>query len=279
MQLIDSHLHIWSLDETAYPVGAAGPGSQAWDASIETLLGYLDRAGVERVVAITPRRYVLDQSYLLDSTRRFPDRVIPVPRAHADDPQTVAQLRGLAVGQGVRGIRLVWSQNPSNDWPADPAVDPIWRACAELGITIGFLTNPDQLPFIGEGARRHPEATVVIDHWGGVGAKDGPGFARFAATEALASVPNIYLKATCFRRMSQQGFPFADVHPLLRRALDAFGRERVMWGTDFGGGCKGGEEYGEEVAAVTEHLDWLSAEDKEWLLRRTALAAWASSGS
>ncbi|MDE2993452.1 MAG: amidohydrolase, partial [Chloroflexota bacterium] len=86
MQLIDSHLHIWSSDEGRFPSGAEGPGGQTWDAAVETLLGYMDRHGVEQVVAIGPRRYLQDASYLLDATKRYPDRVIPAARVHADDP-------------------------------------------------------------------------------------------------------------------------------------------------------------------------------------------------
>lgn len=273
MQLIDSHLHIWSQDDIRYPPGADGTGGQTWDASIETLISYMDRQRVERVVAINPRRYLQDQRYLLDAAARFPDRVTPVARVHGDDPDVLTLLHELATTHNVRGIRLVWFRKPSNAWPADPVVEPVWKACSDLGITIGFLASPDNLPAIGHAARRHPQVHVVIDHWGGLKDTEGPSFARFDAVAELANLSNVYLKATCFRRLSLAGFPFTDVHPLLRRALDAFGRERVMWGTDFGGGVTG-EQYGDEVAAITSHINWLTPSDKEWLLRLSAFQAW-----
>ena len=273
MQIVDSHLHIWSQDEDRFPPSpdAAGP---TWDASIETLTRYMDRHGVELAVAINPRLYLQDHRYLLDAAGRFPDRVIPVGKVHADDPAAVGLLHELADEHGIRGIRLVWYDGPTSTWPADPAVEPVWRACADLGITIGFLTNPDELPAIGEAASKHRQVTVVIDHWGGLRAEEGPEFSRFAAVTALASLPNVYLKATCFQRMSLAGSPYLDVHPLLRRALDAFGRERVMWGTDFGSGRVREQQYDEELTAITGHLDWLAPSDREWLLRRSALQAW-----
>ena len=275
MQLIDSHLHIWSQDEQSFPVGPEGGGPQTWDASVETLIGYMDLLGIERVVAINPRRYLLDQRYMLDAVARFPNRVIPAARVHANDPEAVSQLHDLASNHGVHGIRPVWYGDSSNDWPAEPAVEPVWQACAELGITIGLMSKPEEIAATGAAARNHPQVHVVVDHWGGLRSEEKPDFTRFSMVAPLADIPNVFLKATCFRRLSGAGFPFEDVHPLLRRALDAFGRERVMWGTDFGGGVKSGKQYVEEINAVKDHLDWLSSDDKEWLLRRTALAAWS----
>lgn len=248
MRIVDSHLHIWSQDE--------------------------DRHGVELAVAINPRLYLQNHRYLLDAAHRFPDRVIPVGKVHADDPAAVSLLHELANEQGIRGIRFVWYEQPTSTWPANPVVEPVWRACADLEITIGFLTNPDELPAIGETARKHPRVPVVIDHWGGLRAEEGPEFTRFAAVTALADLPNVYLKATCFQRLSLAGYPSMDIQPMLQRALDAFGRERVMWGTDFGSGRVREQQYHEELIAITDHLDWLAPLDKEWLLGRSSLQAW-----
>lgn len=279
MPIIDSHLHVWTQDVQAFPPSPEGPGNPDWDASVETLVATMDRCGVEQAVAINVRWYILDHTYLLDAARRYPTRIIPVARAHADDPDAPRKIRELVTQHGCRGIRLIWYRGGRADWPADPVTDRVWQTCAELGVAIGFLISGQiglqaQWDAIGQAADRYPQVRVVIDHWGGLPPREAPHFPSFDGVAKLGALPNVFLKATCFRRLSQESFPFTDIHPLLRRALDAFGRDRVMWGTDFGGGCVGTEQYEQEVRAVRDHLDWLPPADQEWLLRRAAEAAW-----
>jgi predicted TIM-barrel fold metal-dependent hydrolase len=56
---------------------------------------------------------------------------------------------------------------------------------------------------------------------------------------------------------------------LIRRILDAYGPERLMWASD----CPyqvDSETYDDSIALVRDRLDFLSAGDKEWLLKKTA---------
>jgi predicted TIM-barrel fold metal-dependent hydrolase len=51
----------------------------------------------------------------------------------------------------------------------------------------------------------------------------------------LARYPNVYIKFTPQANKSDQGYPFTDTFPAFRLLYDAFGPQRLMWGTNFPG--------------------------------------------
>jgi L-fuconolactonase len=86
-------------------------------------------------------------------------------------------------------------------------------------------------------AVRHPRLRLVVDH---LGLPPPPSFPRVAVDAsviadlvALASLPTVAVKLSGAPALSAKEFPFDDVRPMVRAVLDAFGSERVMWGSDF----------------------------------------------
>ena len=55
------------------------------------------------------------------------------------------------------------------------------------------------------------------------------------ATLRLARYPNVYVKLSNLQGKSSEAYPFRDTYDLARRIYDAYGPERLMWGTDFPG--------------------------------------------
>ena len=58
------------------------------------------------------------------------------------------------------------------------------------------------------------------------------------------------------------------MHPLVELALARFGRERLMWATDFPWILRQCG-YAPALRLVQEEMSFLSAEDREWILGRT----------
>jgi predicted TIM-barrel fold metal-dependent hydrolase len=70
--------------------------------------------------------------------------------------------------------------------------------------------------------------------------------------------------APCF---SNEAYPFADIYPFLRRIYDAFGARRMLWGADY---TRLTSTYEECLRHFRQGLDFLSEDDKEWVLGKTA---------
>lgn len=82
-------------------------------------------------------------------------------------------------------------------------------------------------------AERFPDVQFVIDHCGAV--FDAPrGQATIDDAVAMARYPNVACKwAHAASLLSTVPYPFPDLEPKLRRAVDAFGPQRVMWASDY----------------------------------------------
>jgi L-fuconolactonase len=83
----------------------------------------------------------------------------------------------------------------------------------------------------------------------------------------MAQYPNVALK-WCHAPglLSEEDYPYRDVMPLLRQAIDAFGVERIMWASDY---TIARDQNGNSWAECLYYLldsDQLSRAEKEWLL-------------
>jgi predicted TIM-barrel fold metal-dependent hydrolase len=86
----------------------------------------------------------------------------------------------------------------------------------------------------------------------------------------FARLENVAVKASCLPCYVDEPYPFPTLHPQIRRVVEAFGPERVFWGTDLSQlPCP----YRQAVTLFTEELDFLSTSDKEWIMGR-AIARW-----
>jgi predicted TIM-barrel fold metal-dependent hydrolase len=76
----------------------------------------------------------------------------------------------------------------------------------------------------------------------------------------LASRPNVAVKASALQNHSAEAYPHRDLYQPLRDVFDAFGPDRMFWGSDM---TRQPDRYGEAITMFTEHLDFLSGPDLE----------------
>jgi len=85
----------------------------------------------------------------------------------------------------------------------------------------------------------------------------------------MARHPNLALKwCHAPSQLSGEGYPFADVLPHLRAAIDAFSVQRIMWASDHTQ-SKTHHSWAEALYYLRDSTA-LSAEEKEWILGRSA---------
>jgi predicted TIM-barrel fold metal-dependent hydrolase len=129
--------------------------------------------------------------------------------------------------------------------------------------------NPDSLEAVDRQCRRFPRTPVVIDHLARIGVGNIIRKQDVQALCALARHPEVRVKVSAFYALGEAKPPHLDLAPLLRRVYEAFGPERLMWGSDCPYHLRS-EKYDDGIALIRDHLPFLSASDKEWVLRRTA---------
>ena len=168
------------------------------------------------------------------------------------------------------GLRFSFQGAGQENWPTDGTMDWLWPAAAEAGIPVALMAS-GFLPVVGQIAERHPGVRLIVDHLGRTrGAQDEAGWANLPDLLALARHPNVAIKATGAPSYSSAHYPFSNIHDYLHRIYDAFGPERMFWGTDI---TRMPCSWRQCVTMFTEELPWLSDADKELIMGR-ALCNW-----
>jgi len=269
---IDAHSHIWTPDVGHYPLaeGFAVANMKPRSFTAEELLGHCRPAGVGRVNLIQMSFYGFDNSYMLDMIKLYPDRFVGTAIVDPLGPHPEGAMRGL-LPKGVRAFRIApnYSKLPPARWLEPPGYAAMFAAATKTGQALSCLIGPDAFAEVDRMCRKFPEAPVIIDHLGRIGSDGEIRPADVAALCALARHPRLYIKVGAFYALGKKTPPYDDLAPLIRSTVQAFGANRCMWESD----CPfqvDNHRYVDSVALIRDRLDFLSKEDKDWLLRKTA---------
>lgn len=268
---VDAHVHVWTPDVARYPLAPGFKVENMKPPSFtpEELLDHARPSGVGRIVLIQMSFYRFDNTYMLDTMRRFPGVFSGVAIVDEAAPDVADRMRLLA-RDGVRGFRIHPGSRPVDEWIGSPGMESMWRAGTESGLAVCPLVNPAALPALDRMCARHPGTTVVVDHFARVGVDGTIREADLEALCRLARHPRAHVKVSAFYALGRKAAPYLDLAPMIRRVLDAYGPDRLMWASDAPFQVQGAHAYEASVALIRDRLDFLSAGDRRSLLRGTA---------
>ena len=132
------------------------------------------------------------------------------------------------------------------------------------------LIDADDLPAVDRMCSAFPDTPVVIDHCARIG---GDGQFRDADVRQLCDLAkhrHTYVKLSAFYYLGAKRPPYADVLPMVRRLVGAFGPERLMWATDSPFQVQSPHSYQASLELIRDRLDFVSQSDRQWILGRTA---------
>jgi predicted TIM-barrel fold metal-dependent hydrolase len=160
---IDAHVHVWTSDIKKYPLAPGYRREQMQPPNFppEELLSHAQPCGVSRIVLIQMSYYGYDNSYMLDTMRRFPGVFSGV--AVIDETAQPRDVMRRLARQGVRGFRISPKGSSLDRWLDTPGMATMWRYGSEDNLSMW----PDRS---GRSSNRRPdvpeipETPVVIDH-------------------------------------------------------------------------------------------------------------------
>jgi L-fuconolactonase len=271
MLIADSQVHVWAADTPERPWPKRHAPHRPEPLAKDDLLREMDAAGVDRVVIVPPGWEGDRVDVGCAAAQAHPDRFAVMGRFDAEAPDAPARLATWMTQPGMLGVRVTFHTPQLEPLLTEGKFDWFWPAAERLGIPVMILAPHRILHLIDAIATRHPGLRIAIDHLGvSKGTKGAEAFAGLDRLLALASRPNIAVKASGLPAYSTEPYPFRDVHEPVRRVYDVFGPRRIFWGTDF---SKLKCTYRQAVTLFTEELRWLAAEDQQWIMGR-GLCEW-----
>jgi predicted TIM-barrel fold metal-dependent hydrolase len=273
MNIIDIHPHIISDDETRYPpaplFGKRSDWSQERPCTVDTLIAAMDAAGVAKAAVVhSSTTYGFDNRYVVDGCHQYKDRLVAVGSVDmlADDVPQVIQ--GWA-RQGLAGLRIFTGGSTQDFDPSEldnPKGFKAWEMLAELGLPMCIQTGPVGLPQVRLLAERFSGVSIILDHLGRPDVLDGPPYAAARSLFELADLPNVHLKLTP-RIFGDVKKGQASAETFFARVVEAFGAQRLAWGSNF---PTSPGSLAEILATARAGLASLSAEDQAWIFGGTA---------
>ena len=237
--IIDAHIHTWDPSRASYPWLTAALHPLDRTLLLDDITPALDRAQVDRVVLVQAADNAGDTAVMRAQAERHPDRVAGIVAwLPLDDPPAVAQgLEDWASDRLMVGVRnLIHDRAPR--WLSGRRQVESLGLLAGAGVPLDYVTaDAAALAEIPSILDRHPDLRLVIDHLGKppIGGTDVDRTRWRELLRAAAAHPRVHAKVSGL--YPPAGDPRAwttdDLRPFLDDALDVFGIDRLMYGSDW----------------------------------------------
>lgn len=263
--LVDSQVHIWSRNTSDRPWAPNGASHvhRATPLTAQELVAAMDGAGVHRAILVPPSWEGDRNDVVLEAVQEYPGRFAAMGRLAVNHEENDHLIDRWLDQPGMLGIRLTFSRGEQRDWLTNGMVDWFWSAAEKAGIPV-MVFAPGLADQLSEVAARHEGLRLVIDHVGlSANELDADLTTLIRPVLALARYPNVAVKASGLPSLVSEPYPFYSLHEPIHRVLDAFGPRRVFWGSDLSRlRCS----YSEAVSLFSEALDFLSDDDRRWVM-------------
>lgn len=275
--IVDCHVHVWELP----PIAPIGPTAPTWTAvteepgPTELLVEDMEANGVDAAVLVQSSGSTWDNTYVAESADQDRGRFRSIGLIDPMDMQNAAVAARWMDEFGVSGFRF----HPDY-YPDDVVLDvgrngKMFEAIEQRGGILKIHNRVGNVNQMAGVVSRYEGITWVIDHMmypePGM-ASDG--WAAYLPVLELARASNVVMMISDVHNRSDLEFPFADMHDVVKMAIEAFGIERCIWGTGYPGYLReknGWISLADELRLVRDGFDWLSDVERRLLLGGNAV--------
>ncbi|WP_304454345.1 amidohydrolase [Nocardiopsis sp. YSL2] len=272
---VDAHHHLWDTSEREYP-RLSGPGTEPLWGRFDTgrLEALARREGFGATVVVEAATDLRETRDLLSACAGSTLIAGVVGWVDLTDPGVHDVLAELAEGPGeLVAVRHPAEIEPDPDWLLRPEVLRGIAAAGAAGLAFDLLVTPAQLPAAEAAARSLPEVRFVLDHLGKppIAGAPSPDDSPWAArTAALARLPHVSAKLSgLVTEADWTRWRPEHLAPYVHRALDLFGPDRLMFGSDWPV-CTLAADHSAVVRTAEDLLAGLSPTETDQVMGGTA---------
>ena len=269
---IDSHQHFWNYNAREYPW--IGDKRIARDFLPNDLQAELKPLGLEGSIAVQARQTVEESRWLLNLADHYPLIKGVVGWVDLRSERVEQDLTVLAKHPRFVGVRHVVQDEPDVNFMLQPDFLRGIGKLKQFKLVYDILIFPKQLPAAIQLARKFPEQTFVLDHIAKPFIKDGTLSPWDKQIRELAQSPNVFCKVSGMVTEAKHGaWKKEDFTPYLDVVFEAFGPDRLMYGSDWPV-CLLSGSYRDVYGIVHEYVQKNAAASADKLLGGNAQRAY-----
>jgi L-fuconolactonase len=219
------------------PGGMHGPDPVNEKPTAEQMHRWMAEEHVVGIAAVQKGMiYGTDNSYIIDAADLYPDEMRAIIIVDPQAPETPQKIRDGAA-RGIIGIRFFGvGVKDKSVWLSSPSALEAWTLAADIGLLVD-IEAPARgaevlIPVVEAMADRFPNLRIVLDH---VFLPDVtlPDFGIDARFDGFRARDTITYK---FTSLNMDFIREKSIAPeaVLRRVVDFYGADKIMWGSDIG---------------------------------------------
>ncbi len=233
---IDAHHHLWRLAEPFdyrwLDAPALAPIRR--DYLPDDLEPHLKATGIDATVIVQTQHDTRENHWALRLAEARPFLAGVVGWVDLASPACESQLLEVKDHPKFVGVRHVVQDEPDDDFVIRPDVIRGLNVLQKHGVPFDLLFYVKHLKHAATLARALPDLPMVIDHLAKPRIKDHATDDWLSDFRAAARFPNVYCKLSgMVTEADWTRWTVDDLVPYVRAAVDAFGPERLMFGSDW----------------------------------------------
>ncbi|WP_342572840.1 amidohydrolase family protein [Paenibacillus sp. FSL R5-0749] len=269
---LDAHQHFWEYSIAEY--GWIGEEMKAIRQSFlpHDLEPILTQSGMDGCIAVQARQSLTETEWLLQLADQyeFIKGVVGWVDLCSDDVRN--QLELLASNPVLKGVRHVIQDEPDLQYVLREDFQRGISLLKEYDLAYDLLVSKEQLPYAVDLVKAFPEQRFVLDHLAKPDIKSGILSPWQEALESLAAQPNTYCKLSgIVTEADWASWTPSDFTSYLNIAIEAFGAERLMFGSDWPVSNLAAS-YSEVYGLIKTHIQSLSESEQQMILGGTCAA-------
>ena len=271
--IIDAHQHFWRYDAAAYEWIDDSMTPLRRDFLPADARREMDAAGVAGCVAVQATQTLEETTWLLQLAHEhaFIRGVVGWIDLQGD---VDAQLASFPPDAPLVGVRHI-VQAEADGFMQRPAFLAGIARLEASGLGYDILVYARQLRAAVEFAHRFPRQRFVLDHLGKPDVRGGEFRQWRSDLQRMAALPNVFCKLSgLVTEADWWSWTPSQLRPYLDTALNAFGPERLMIGSDWPV-CLVAAPYAVTMGLVRDAIGEYSADEQQRILAGTASEFWS----
>jgi len=269
---IDSHQHFWKYE----------PVKHSWidddmtviqnDFFPADLKQIYDNTGIDGCVAVQADQKEEETNFLLELANKndFIKGIVGWVDLRADNLEE--RLKHYAQYDKIKGFRHVVQDEPDANFIIGEQFKKGVSLLQSYGFAYDILIFPNQLPASLKLIETLPEHRFVIDHIAKPHIKAGKITEWETNMRKIAAHKNVYCKVSgMVTEADWKKWKYEDFAPYLDIVFDAFGTDRIMYGSDWPV-CLLGGSYEKVKSIIDQYIEKFSSEEQQKIMGGNAIA-------